>query len=93
MSKRKPIPSELVDALHLPHLSHAGGKWMKKGAAPRNDPGFARQRLIFYAKQLLDLGMPDADVSGLLADLYWDSYEEACLNNTFDILSAKKKRM
>ena len=77
MKKLKITPEELVAALDLPHRRHANGKWMKTGS---DKPEFSKHRLEFYAKKLLDLGMRKEDVSCLLSDLYWDSFEEAKLN-------------
>ncbi len=86
MKKHKRSAKEIVEALDLPHQRVLGWQWKKTGAAPLNKPEFSKSRLEFYAKQLLDLGMLDGDVSSLLSDLYWDSYEEAYMNNTFEKL-------
>ena len=88
MKKHKRSAKEIVDALVLPHKGVPGWQWKKTGAAPLNKPEFSKSRLEFYAKKLLDLGMLDGDVSGLLSDLYWDSYEEAYMNNTFQKLDS-----
>jgi hypothetical protein len=86
MKKHKRSAKEIVDALDLPHKRVPGWEWKKKGSAPINKSEFSKSRLEFYAQSLLDLGMLDGDVSGLLSDLYWDSYEEAYMNNTFEKL-------
>jgi hypothetical protein len=82
MSRKTPI-ADLIDCLDLPHL-RKDGKWMQTGAAPALEPGFSRDRAIFYAGKLRELGMRDADISCLISDLYWDSFIEAKLNRTFE---------
>lgn len=74
---------QLVDGIDLPHKRHEGWKWMQTGAAPTNKPGFSRDRLIFYAGKLRELGMSDTDIACLISDLYWDAYTEADKNETF----------
>jgi hypothetical protein len=84
MPKRTKISlDQLVDGIDLPHKRHEGWKWMKTGPAPTNKPGFSRDRLIFYAGQLRDLGMGDTDIACLISDLYWDAYTETEKNGTF----------
>ena len=36
-----------------------------------------KNRVIHYARILQGLGMKDADIKGLLTDLYWDAFNEA----------------
>jgi hypothetical protein len=80
MEKDTITPKELVANIDFPHKRKPEGKWLRLGAAPELKPGVSKDRLEFYAKKLLDLGMNSADISCLFSDLYWDSFEEAKLN-------------
>lgn len=54
----------------LPHLRDGGG-WKSSQAKPRMES---------YILKLLSMGMDDADAQCMMADLYWDCYEELVAN-------------
>jgi hypothetical protein len=84
MANETQVPVErLVDGIDLPHKRQDGWTWVQTGGAPANKPGFSRDRLMFYAGKLRELGMSDTDIAGLLEDLYWDAYIECSGNDTF----------
>jgi hypothetical protein len=73
----------LVRNIDFPH-TRRGGKWLARGSAPRNELGFSFERLTFYATQLRELGMSDANIACMFSDLYWDAFSEFGLNKTYD---------
>ena len=82
MPKKKTAETveQMVRRIDFPHLRDKTGKWLTTGAAPALKPGFAFERLCFYARQLRELGMSDVDIACMFSDLYWDSVNEYKLN-------------
>lgn len=86
-----PPVAEIICSLDLPHLRN-GGEWKQQITiigAPIPALKFSRARAIEYAAKLHKLGMSDADISGLISDLYWDSFVECLENRTFEKIPYK----
>lgn len=81
--KTSATAAQLVHGIDLPHKRVPGWRWTEASAGQAE---FSKKRLELYAQQLLDLGMREGDVAGLLSDLYWDSYLECAANRTFEKL-------
>lgn len=70
-SKQEEVES-LVCRIDFPHKRDGGG-WVQNDQQGRAS---SLRRACFYAEQLRDLGMSDADIGCLLSDLYWDAVAE-----------------
>jgi len=77
--KSKRSIDNLIDLIDLPHTRHEGWRW----AQTCGTPAFSRERLVCYGNKLRALGMPDHEITGLISDLYWDSFIECEANGTF----------
>jgi hypothetical protein len=55
-----------------------GGSWhISNSGAPLNKPeALGYKRLLCYAEILLKAGVPDWQIGGMFADLYWDAFHE-----------------
>lgn len=77
----EPVES-LIDRIDLPHKRVREWVWSPDPGDPEK-PMISRERLVFYATRLRELGMDDPDISCLISDLYWDSFNECVYNECF----------
>jgi hypothetical protein len=77
MKRKQRSPHDIVRSLILPHLER-GGSWHVSNSGPTlNKPkAVGYQRLLCYAEILLKVGVPDWQIAGMFADLYWDAFHE-----------------
>ena len=77
LRQKRKSPKEIVGLLRLPHLDQGGNWRVSSGYSPFSKtemPGY--DRLLYYAGFLLEAGVPDWEIGGMFADLYWDAFAE-----------------
>jgi hypothetical protein len=77
MRRKETSPRDIVRCLILPHLEMGGSWHLSNSGAPLNKPeALGYKRLLCYAEILLKAGVPDWQIGGMFADLYWDAFHE-----------------
>ncbi len=71
--KKKRTPEQLMHGIDFPHLRSGAGEWKEENN---------RQFVLHQIRKLQDLGMEDSEIQVMIADLYWNAFDEYLKNAT-----------